>query len=140
MKVKACMAIIFFLLLGVNSVAQSRKKLTEAEVAQRFEQFVIDNGYTDLPPSKDKSKIVPEPVWGRTDDASVARRQDTLERKPLRIRRGGRIRNGWVAFFIPKHRTHQNVVQLIYMDAYGRKMFIEHQTIYLDEFEGKKPR
>ena len=142
MKVRASMAIVLLLLLVVGHVAQTRKKLSEAEATRRFEEFVIENGYTDLPPTKDKSKLVPEPVWGGTDPMSIELRRNSLERKPLKIWKGNRFyRNGWKAFFLAKRpgEPGSGIGRLIYMDAYGKRMYVEHQPIYLRELE-RKPR
>jgi len=140
MKVKAC-AIIFLLLLGANSVAQTRKKLSEQEAVRRFEEFIIENGYTDLPATKDKKKLVPEPVWGGIDQATIERRHNSLERKPLKIWRGNRFyRNGWAAFFLYKGSGDSDAGRLIYMDAYGKRMYIEHQSFHFRELESIKPR
>ncbi len=140
MKRKVCIATICLLMLGFSSVAQVRKKLTEAEATRRFEEFVIENGYTDLPFTKDKSKRFSEPVWGGADDETMKLRHDSLERKPVYVRRGNRFyRNGWLAFFLFKKSSRPNIGRLIYMDAYGKRMYVEHQDISLEEIQPKKP-
>ena len=137
MKVKVC-ATIFFLLLSVNSVGQTRKKLTQAEAARRFEEFVIENGFTDLPPTTDKSKLRPDPMFGITA-FSMGLRRNSLERKPAKLWKGNRFyRNGWAAFFLAKNSDQPRVGNLIYMDAYGKRIYIEHQTFHLSDFERKK--
>ena len=141
MKRKVCIAAVCLLILGLSSVAQVRKKLTEVEAARRFEEFVIENGYTDLPFTEDKSKRFSEPVWGDVDDATMKFRHDTLERKPVYVRRGNRFyRNGWSAFFRHKKSSRPNTGRLIYMDAYGKRMYVEHQDIRLEEAQPKKSR
>ncbi len=135
MKAKAYCVLAFLLLLfGTSSVAQTKKRLTRVEAIQRFEEIVIENGYTNLPPTEDKSKLFPEPVFGGIDAEALNIRHDTLERKPFEVTSGNRFfKDGWAAFFQYKHpdQSHRrNLGRLIYMDAFGENMRIEHQDIY----------
>jgi hypothetical protein len=132
-----------FAVLFISIFAQTKQKLTESEAAQRFEAFVIKNGYTDLPPTQDKSKLVPEPVEGAVGDESIKRnRYNTLERKPIEIWKGNRLfEDGWSAIFLYKQPCRdcpKNSARLIYMDAYGENIKVEHQDIIKKEKRKKK--
>jgi hypothetical protein len=120
------------------SIRKTKEKLTNSEAAKKFEEFVRDNGYTDLPPTDDQSKLVPEPFFGIDTEA----RHNTLERKPFDVTRGNRFyKDGWSAFFIYKQpcqycRSHTG--RLIYMDAYGENMHVEHEDVIFTGRKGKK--
>ncbi len=134
---------IIFALLFVSTLAQIKQKLTELEVAQRFETFVIENGYTDLPSSQDKSKLVPESVHGGTDEDTIKLfRYNTLERKPLKVTKGNRLfKDGWTAIFPYRQSCEEcdkNAARIIYMDAYGENIKVEHQDIILNKKERNK--
>ena len=121
---------MLILLTGVNS-AQTKIKLTAQEAAARFEEFVIANGYTDLPPTDDKSKLVEEAVNGGTDEATLRMRRNTLERKPYRVSQGNRFsKDGWTAVFLYKNSCkdcRKLTARVVYMDAAGENPRIEHQ-------------
>lgn len=86
------------LFLPVDYHAQ-QKKLSEAEPIRLAEQFIAQNGYTDLAP--DKSKLAYERIeWESRTDEMLKGRHDTLERKPYGIvsgRKGGAA--GWTVVF-----------------------------------------
>src|SRR5712664_1358540 len=71
---------ISVLVLLSGAWPQRSKRLSESEAIKKAEQFVIEQGYTDLPPTEEKSKLKPEAVFGGTDAPSLALRRNTLER------------------------------------------------------------
>ena len=111
------------------AIRKTKERLTKSEAARRFEEFVRENGYTDLPPTDDPSRLVPEPLFG-TD---VEARHNTLEREPTDVVKGNRFyTDGWAAFFFYKQpcqycRPHTG--RLVYMDPYGENMSVEHQVV-----------
>ena len=110
-----------------------RKELTKQEATKRFEEFVAENGYTDLPPTEDESKLVPEPFGTGVDAEGIKYRRNTLERMPDQVTKGNRLfKDGWTAFFFYKQpcqycRPHSG--RIIYMDAYGENLRVEHQDV-----------
>lgn len=106
------------------------KKLNEDEVVHRAECFIIQNGYTDLPPVADKSKLTPESVWGLTDEFGMKLRHDTLERKAYSIQRDDYYDGGWQIMFLYKPRDGKDVPvnagRAVIMDSYGGKITIRH--------------
>jgi hypothetical protein len=95
--------VLILLLFSVAVVAYSRKRrLTQREAVALAEQFVAQNGYTDLPP--DKTKLSYETIeWQRDVERMLQQRHDTLERHAygiLRGRKGGE--SGWTIVFCYK--------------------------------------
>ncbi len=123
--------------IEIPSIRKTKEKLNKSEAVKRFEEFVIENGYTDLPPTEDKSKLVPEPLFGIDTEA----RHNTLERKPFDVMKGNRFyKDGWSAFFFykqPCRYCNPNSGRLVYMDAYGENMRVEHQDVI---FTGRKSK
>ena len=121
-----------------SAVQNTKKKLTPSEAVQRAECFIIQNGYTDLPPLEDKSRLTPESVWPGTDDFGMGKRRDSLERRAFGYWRGARERDDWVILFRMKFK--QEAARLIHnyqeyiakngravtMDAYGNHVRVEH--------------
>lgn len=134
MKKVAYILCLLTLCVAVNP-AQTKSKLTEAQIAAKFEEMVVANGYTDLPPTDDKSKLVPEPVDGGTDESELSRRKNMLERKPFRITKGNRFSaDGWTAVFLyrqPCKNCSKNSARVAYLDAYGENFRFEHQDVIL---------
>ena len=61
MSKKSCAILILLLLtFAVDSSSQTRRILSEAEAIQKAEEFIIEQGYTDLLPTKAKRKLKAE--------------------------------------------------------------------------------
>jgi hypothetical protein len=76
-------ALIILLLsaLTTNGISQT-KRINMSKAVQLAEEFVIKNGYTDLPPSKDKREIKRESLEGSSSiDVILMDRRNTLERR-----------------------------------------------------------
>jgi hypothetical protein len=140
------------LLLPVSSGFQQKRKLTEAEAIKKAEEFVARQGYTDLPPIKDKTEWSPDSVWGKPDDLIMKSRRKSLEPRAYGVARGDRTKDpyAWIVVFRmnPNHERYREVVpnyeeqvrkvgSAVTMNAYGGRIRMEHQGIYL-EFEGLK--
>lgn len=136
----------------VSSGFQQKRKLTEAEAIQKAEEFIVQQGYTDLPPSKDKSKWSPDSVWGKPDNFEMQFRRNSLEPRAYGVARenGARGRYSWIVVFRknPNHERYKEIIpnyeerakkvgRAVTMDAYGGGIRMEHQDINL-EFEGLK--
>ena len=135
----------FILAFAITGSSQRNKILTEDEVITRAEEFIKDNGYIDLPPSEDKSKLVSEPVLGGSDAEGLKRRHNTLEPKAYGIIRGGRSGNGWYVVFrynqnnseyqrlIPDfERMTEKWGRAVVMDRFGENLKVEHPDIGLE--------
>ncbi len=121
-----------------------KKKLKASECIQLAECFIIQNGYTDLPPIEDKSKLTPESVYPGIDKYGMKMRHDSLERQAYGYWRGIRYSDGWVIVFREKYKSEYANVSPNYeehlkrngravtMDAYGDHIRMEHQDIYLN--------
>ena len=84
------------LLISTIAYPKPRKKLTRMEAARLAATFIAQNGYTDLPPTKDKSKLTFEHIeWQSTVDEVLKDRHNTLERKAYGVLRGSRLKDGW---------------------------------------------
>jgi hypothetical protein len=141
-------AIVFTILLGMSaSTAQVRKTLTEAEAIRLAEQFVVENGYTDLPAMKDKAKLSYEGIDSSDPDVRLRERYNTLERKAYAVR-GGNTTNHWTILFrynannekyrriVPDYEHHiKNAGRAVTMNADGSGIRMAHQDAL---FEGAK--
>ena len=90
--------------------AQKNKRLSESEAIKKAEQFVIEQGYTDLPPTEEKSRLRPEPVAGGTDAYSLALRRNTLERLACGVLKEGGKNGSWVVVF--RYTAERNSIGL----------------------------
>lgn len=111
------------------------RKLEPEEVVYLAECFIIQNGYTDLPPLADKSKLTPENLFPGTDDWGLKMRHDSLERKAYSYAHVERYGDGWEVMF--RYKPHLDTVKFygerlayigraVSMDAYGKRMRVEH--------------
>ena len=120
--------------------------LSEVEVIKKAEEFVAQQGYTALPPIKDKSKWSPDSVWGKPNNLVMESRRSSLMPHAFGVAKGER----WYVLFRknPNHARYREVVpnyeervkkvgRVVTMDFYGGKMRMEHQDIEI-EFKGLK--
>ncbi len=117
-----------------------KKKLKASEAIQLAECFIIQNGYTDLPPIEDKSKLTPESVYPGTDDLGMQMRHDSLERRAYGFMQDERD-GDWSVIFRYKRESDEiahdegrtyRVARAVVMDAYGRQIRVMHQDFLLD--------
>ena len=122
------------------------REIDAEEAVLLAECFVIQNGYTDLPPTADKSKIVPESVWGFTDEEGMKMRHDTLERKAYSYYRSELYGGSWVVMFRYKPRPDivkflgdrfNNTGRAVVMDFEGKDLRIRHTDFPLETPEAK---
>jgi hypothetical protein len=134
----------FIFAFAITGSSQSKKILTEDEAITRAEEFIKDNGYTDLQPTEDKSRLVPESVFGGTDAEGLKLRHNTLEPKAYGIIQGGKSGDGWYVIFRynRKNREYKRLIpdyeqrterwgRAVVMDRFGEKLKVEHQDIGL---------
>jgi hypothetical protein len=142
--------IVFAILIGLSaSTAQERKTLTEAEAIHLAEQFVVENGYTDLPPTQDKSKFSYESIDSDDPDVALKARYNTLERNAYGVRGRDAGRHGWTVVFRYNHadEEYRRIIpdcqkpvettgRAVTMEADGSGIRMQHQEFLLS---GIKP-
>jgi len=130
LKLLAVRALLLLLLVGSHAQA---KTLSEAEAIRLAEQFIAQNGYTDLSP--DKSKLAYESIeWESNVDEMLNERRDTLERKAYGLVREGKSAPGWTVVFRYKHpatRQMRRNGRAVTMNLGGGKMRVEHVDFIL---------
>jgi hypothetical protein len=132
------------LICASTSTAQVKKQLTEAEAIRLAEQFIVQNGYTDLPTIKDKTKLSHEGIDFADPDDRLKQRFNTLERKAYAVGKGDVRKDGWTIVFrynannerarriIPNYDRHiKTVGRAVTMEADGSDIRMQHQDIYL---------
>ncbi len=113
------------------------RELNGEEAVFLSECFVIQNGYTDLPPIADKSKLTPENLFALTDEDGLKMRHDSLERKAYSYERSQGYGGSWTIMF--KFKPHPDVVEswgegfnhigrAVVMDFYGGELRILHSN------------
>lgn len=131
------------------SVFRSKTRISESEAVRSAECFVIGNGYTDLPPMEDKTKLSYESFDdGPPAEQALERRHDTLESRAYGVRNGGKVRDGWSVVFrynvnnrnfsvlAPEFLEHLKTVgRCVTMDAYGANLRVQHQDAELSRFQ-----
>ena len=126
-------SVLLLLSVAVTSPAQ-KQKLTEEEAIRLAEEFIAQNGYTDLRP--DKSKLARETIeWESNIDDILRQRHDTLDRKAYGIvhgRKGGAP--GWTVVFRYSHPSSKKARRngrAVTMNLDGSALRVEHVDFIL---------
>lgn len=118
------------------------RELSAEEAVAAAECFIIQNGYTDLPPIADKSKLTPENVFAGTDEEGMKMRYDSLERAAYSYERDNELYGGsWVVMF--RYRPHPDVKtfqgerfgkvgRAVVMNFYGKYIVVRHTDFPLE--------
>lgn len=103
--------------------------ISKAEAIRRAEEFVIRNGYTDLPADPNR-KLTPDPVLGMNPnrEEELKYRHDTLERKADGIYGDGW--NGWMVYFRYKHHPEWDFRRAVGMKGNGKGIYMIHEDVY----------
>ncbi len=111
-------------------------ELTEAQAIEFAEKFIERNGYTDLPP--DKEKLAYESIeWESNVDEMLKMRHNTLERKAFGISRGRKGNSaGWTVVFKYKGSKSKNG-RAVTMDLDGSIARVEHVDFILAKVDRK---
>lgn len=116
------------------------RELDETEAVAAAECFVIENGYTDLPPSSDPSRIVPENVDPMTDEFGMKLRHNSLQRRAASVTHDDEFWGGsWMVIFRPKHPlrpdspTSTTFGRVVAMDFYGKDIRILHSPYNIEQ-------
>jgi hypothetical protein len=130
-----------------SPVSPGGEPIDAAGAIHLAECFLIGNGYTELPPMEDKSKLSYE-SWddGPPAEKALERRRDTVESTAYGVMKGGRSKDGWVVVFRyninhpsydrfrPEFQEHLKTVgRTVTMDKYGGGMRVEHQDFELNK-------
>ena len=112
--------------------------LLEREAVRVAEQFIADNGYTDLPPLADRRQLSFETIeWADNIDEMLRLRHNTLERKAYGVRRGKwGDPQGWTIAFRSKGEDQQTG-RRVTMDGKGGGIRVEHKDFFLQAVEKK---
>jgi len=123
---------ISVLVLLSGAWPQRSKRLSESEAIKKAEQFVIEQGYTDLPPTEEKSKLKPEAVFGGTDAPSLALRRNTLERSAYGVLKAERMSGYWIVVFCYSVQPDSNRARAVSVHPFGKDVKIQHQDFNLE--------
>lgn len=111
------------------------RELEPEEAVYLAECFIIQNGYTDLPPIADKSKLTPENLYPGIDEEGMKMRRDSLERKAYSYYRSDLYGGNWVVMFRykPKYRVVEfygdklnYIGRAVIMDFFGKRLKVQH--------------
>lgn len=119
-----------------------RLPLTEAEAIRLAEQFIVENGYTDLPAMKDKTKLSHESIDYADPDERLKLRFNSLERKAYGVGKVDLRKDGWTIVFRYNANNNRNgeldydqyvktVGRALTMKADGSDIRMIHQDFYL---------
>ena len=124
--------------LMVSCAEKESTLLDEASAISAAEEFIVMNGYTDLPPTEDKSNLSFESLeWSRDPEEILKRRRNTLEKQAYgvsRYRDGGY--SGWSVVF--RYRVDNGRIgRAVTMNADFNNIRVQHQDTILDKVEKK---
>ncbi len=122
------------------------RELEPEESVYLAECFIIQNGYTDLPPITDRSKLTPENLYPGTDEEGLKTRHNSLERKAYSYYRSELYGGSWVVVF--RYKPRPRVVEFygdklnyigraVIMDFYGKDLRVQHSDYPLRMPEAK---
>ena len=136
--IRLAVSVLIAFVCLLNSPASARRKkpkpLTLSQAVQRAEQFIRENGYTDLPPTKDKSKIKYESIeWAPSIKELLDERYNTLERMAYGYVRENKGGGGWTIVFRFAGSTSSvfGTGRGVTMGPDGSGMRVEHQDFIL---------
>ncbi len=132
------------LLLSANCVysqfvAGQTKNITETEAIKIAENFIIENGYTDLPAMSDKKNLVFESIeWSSDVEEILKERHNTLQKKAYGIlngRKGNTV--GFTVVFLFVDNSIKKTGRAVTMDLDGKNIRVEHVDIFLKAVQKK---
>jgi hypothetical protein len=102
------------------------RSISESEAIRLAEDFIVRNGFTDLPPDPDSRKLSHDPLLPySTVEEELRSRHDTLERKADGAYGGA---GGWMVHFRYKsNKTDPDARRAVVMDAWGRHIHMIHR-------------
>ena len=123
----------------VTNTPQNFRVTSEEEVVKIAENFIIENGYTDLPPASDLKKIVFESVeWTDNIEEILKTRRNSLQKKAYGILKGRSGKTeGFTVVFLYVDKSEKKIGRAVTMDLYGTNIRVEHKDIFLKAVERK---
>lgn len=137
---KSILVSVLLLFSAAVVLPAQKQELSEGEAIRLAEEFIAQNGYTNLPP--DKSKLAYETIeWESNIDDMLRERHDTLEPKAYGIRHGRKGGDpGWTIVF---RYSHPSIKQMrrngraVTMNLDGSGLRVEHVDFILKHVERK---
>lgn len=142
------------LLLGcsVRTCAQTESRIDKLNAIQIAEDFIVHNGYTDLPPTNDKSKVSYESCCSDGEgpvEKILMRRHNTLERQaygarlmsPFKKQLSDRL--FWYVIFRykpPCPNCNPGAGRVVRISVDGRNAEMVHQDFRLKDFKRERGR
>lgn len=120
---------IVFLVRCVSHTPDKKTKITEDVAIEKAQQFLIEQGYTNLPPSVNKFKF--EKGEFATDTSKIlSYRKNTVKKQPFEIKQhGASITVGFE--YINKEN---NIGRAVTMDTLGINIIMQTKEVRLDWF------
>lgn len=135
---KSLAVTLSLLVLLSVSWAQKNKRLSESEAIKKAEQFVIEQGYTDLPPTEEKSKLKVEAVDGGTEAAALTVRRNTLEGSAYGVLREKGKNGHWIVIFRYVSGPDSSRARSVSVPPSGKDIRIQHQDFNLASIRLRK--
>ena len=124
------------------------QRIDALEAVRIAECFVIQNGYTNLPSMKDKSKLAYEGIDSSDPDERLRNRYDTLQPKAYGLLNQSKSNEGWTIAFrynannakyrraIPNFEVFiKGKGRAVTMDAFGESLRVQHEDCILSRFQ-----
>ncbi len=125
--------LIFTLMLG-SGCGSHAKVLNRQQAVQAAEKFIVQNGYTNLPPLPGNTKLAPESLEWTSDRAEMLKeRYNTLERKAYGFVAHGKGKPGWTIVFRYKHGSNPRNGRAVTMDLDGQNKRVQHVDFILSK-------
>lgn len=125
-------------LVGFTTIVQGKYmvSLTEQQVIEKAEKFVIENGYTDLP--GDPHKLVGESIERSTDKNKILKsRQNTLQRKAYGVSCGTEACMVAFRFVTPVKRGEDEMWRVVTINVDGSNIRMQHKDFFLRTIKKK---
>jgi hypothetical protein len=115
------------------------KEINEADAIKIAEKFIIENGYTDLPPTDDKKKLVFELIeWNSDIEEILKGRHNTLQKTAYGILKGRKGKTeGFTVVFLYVDGSNKKTGRAVTMDLDGKNIRVEHVDIFLKAVQKK---
>lgn len=144
-RISPALFLLPLVLFALPSVGGTPKELTRSQAIRAAEQFIVLNGYTDLPPTKDLKRLSYESIWFSRADLSeseniqnmVESRHNSLERTAYAYGKYRRDKKqGWTVVFRYErsYSPRRDRGRAVTMAPDGRGMRIEHSDAILKAF------
>ena len=127
--IRATLLLLLLLSLGCKSQA---KVLSRQQAVHAAERFIVENGYTNLPPMSDTSKLTFESIERYSDPKEILElRRNSLERKAYGFVGTGKGKSGWTIVFRYKNLRNSKTGRAVTMDLDGRNKRVQHVDLIL---------